>query len=244
MIHIILQSIALVLAWIGFLRVFRFFGSRFPEATIASPAGENPTKTISVIIPARNESKRIERLLQSLANQSAPPLEIIVADDGSTDGTAGLALKYGAKVVSTESMEWKGKSAACFAGAQAARGELLVFFDADVHLAQDAIAYIASHAIPGAVGSIQPYHRMEKPYEHLSLYFNLVSFLGLDVGKTKNPFEVKLGFFGPCMWIYSIPFRMATKSFSECIRKDFLRCSMAGQKTWPLELKNPASGQF
>ena len=67
--------------------------------------------SVSVIIPARNEAHNLPRLLASLTCQKQGPLEIIVVDDGSTDGTADVARVHGAKVVNPGSLPdgWRGK---------------------------------------------------------------------------------------------------------------------------------------
>lgn len=193
------------LASLGFLRIRRFFTA--PLAGLAGPAQGDDLQNnntvdnlpLSVILPARNEELRLPALLESLKHQKQKAQEIIVVDDGSTDRTAEVALRYGCRVIHPGDPAWSGKSAACYAGAQAATGAYIVFFDADVYLAADALSYIYRHRQKGGVLSIQPYHYMEKPYEQCSLYFNLVAMLGLDLGRWRNPFSTKLGFFGPCV---------------------------------------------
>jgi glycosyltransferase involved in cell wall biosynthesis len=56
---------------------------------------------VSAAIPAYNEAERIAAAIASARNQTEPPAEILVVDDGSTDGTAKLAASLGARVVST-----------------------------------------------------------------------------------------------------------------------------------------------
>jgi len=191
------------IAAIGFARLWRFYAA--PLAMLAFPAPGNQQSSIhrslpvSVIIPARNEAARLPKLLESLHSQSCTPCEILVVDDGSTDGTADIALSYGCRVIEHQEADWSGKSAACYSGAQAASAEFLLFLDADAYLAPDALDYLYRRSRRGAVMSVQPYHYMEKAYEQLSLYFNLVALLGLDLGRRRNPFSTKLGFFGPCM---------------------------------------------
>jgi glycosyltransferase involved in cell wall biosynthesis len=83
---------------------------------------------ISVILPAKNEAEGLRRTLPGLRGLLADA-EIIVVDDGSTDETAAVAREYGATVLgSPYSM---GNGAAIKRGARAARGEVLVFLDAD-----------------------------------------------------------------------------------------------------------------
>jgi glycosyltransferase involved in cell wall biosynthesis len=83
---------------------------------------------LSIILPAKNEGENLDVLLAELRVRF-PEAELIVSDDGSTDDTAAVARKHGASVVSGPySM---GNGAAIKRGARAARGEVLVFLDAD-----------------------------------------------------------------------------------------------------------------
>ena len=86
---------------------------------------------ISVVIPTYNEKKRIGACIRSLRHQSLPPYEIIVADDESPDGTAAIARKMGAKVVTVTK---KRIAAGRQAGARVARGEIIACTDADAVL--------------------------------------------------------------------------------------------------------------
>jgi glycosyltransferase involved in cell wall biosynthesis len=86
------------------------------------------TPRISVILPAKNEAEGLRRTLPGLRALAAD-VEVIVVDDGSTDQTAAVAREHGATGLgSPYSM---GNGAAIKRGARAARGELLVFLDAD-----------------------------------------------------------------------------------------------------------------
>ena len=83
---------------------------------------------LSVVLPAKNEAEGLRRTLPALRAEM-PDAQIIVVDDGSTDATAQVALAHGAEVLSAPySM---GNGAAIKRGARAARGEILVFMDAD-----------------------------------------------------------------------------------------------------------------
>lgn len=96
---------------------------------------------VSAIIPAYNEAERIGAVLEPLL--SAPSVgEIVVVDDGSTDGTAEVADGYGVHVVRLPVN--RGKAAAMAAGVANAQGDVLLFLDADltglrVHHVEDMI---------------------------------------------------------------------------------------------------------
>jgi len=84
--------------------------------------------TITIVLPAKNEAEGLQRTLPSL-RAAYPDAEIIVVDDGSTDDTARVAASLGASVLSSPySM---GNGAAIKRGARVARGDVLVFMDAD-----------------------------------------------------------------------------------------------------------------
>ena len=81
-----------------------------------------------MVIPAKNESGSIPSLIEKLL--ALPGLkEIIVVDDGSTDGTGDIAEKLGARVIRHPYS--KGNGAAIKSGARAATGDILLFMDAD-----------------------------------------------------------------------------------------------------------------
>ncbi|MEM7169174.1 MAG: TIGR04283 family arsenosugar biosynthesis glycosyltransferase [Pseudomonadota bacterium] len=85
---------------------------------------------ITVVIPVLDEFENLGRLLPGLFSQAADlpvPIEIIVVDGGSRDGSYGRALALGAKVISTA----RGRGQQLRAGAEAARGDALLFLHAD-----------------------------------------------------------------------------------------------------------------
>jgi len=93
---------------------------------------------VSVIVPARNEEACLGTCLESLAAQTAVPFEILVVDDHSTDRTREIAASFPAvRVIEAGPLPdgWTGKNNAVVAGAREARGQWLLFTDADtVHL--------------------------------------------------------------------------------------------------------------
>lgn len=99
--------------------------------------------TISVVIPAYNEEKLLPQCLESLKNQDCRgDYEIIVADNGSADGTARVAAEFGARVVSCSR---KGVAYARQAGAAAASGDIIVQADADTVYPANWLSRITRH---------------------------------------------------------------------------------------------------
>lgn len=94
---------------------------------------------LSVVIPCRNGARFLPATLRSLINQTAPPAEIIVVDDGSQDDSAAIARLFGDRVRVIPGSE-KGASPARRLGAQSARGERIAFVDADDLLAPESFA--------------------------------------------------------------------------------------------------------
>ncbi|MEQ1515001.1 MAG: glycosyltransferase family 2 protein [Usitatibacteraceae bacterium] len=83
---------------------------------------------LSIVIPAKNESEGLQKVLPDLVSRY-PTAELIVVDDGSTDGTCEVANVHGARIV--RHLRSLGNGAAVKSGARAARGDVLVFMDAD-----------------------------------------------------------------------------------------------------------------
>lgn len=157
---------------------------------------------VSVVIPMRNEVDRIPLLLGSLERQRRRPDEVIVVDDGSHDASVEAARVFDeVEILSAGTVPngWTGKSWACMTGARAADGELLVFLDADVVLDAEAIGKLLSTSAEyGGLVSVQPHHRIERPFEALSLPFNVVAMMGLGVGSLVPP-RHEWGAAGPCL---------------------------------------------
>lgn len=85
---------------------------------------------ISCVVPTYNSEKYLREALNSVLEQTYRPLEIIVADDGSTDGTADVAAKYGNEI-RFFSQNTSGPAATRNFGLSHASGEFIAFLDAD-----------------------------------------------------------------------------------------------------------------
>ncbi len=124
-----------------------------------------PSPRLSVVVPAFNEARVLEQHLLQLATQlagRAESFEILCVDDGSRDGSAEILARLGSKVRTLRHGSNLGKGAAVRSGALEARGERIVFLDADLSTdlaglepllaALDAGAEVAlgSRRVPGA----------------------------------------------------------------------------------------------
>ena len=101
-------------------------------------------RLVSVIVPARNERENLPVLLESLLQSGYAPFEVLVVDDRSTDGTADIVRQFAARDDRVRLVEgsdlpegWFGKPWACVQGYRAARGDLLLFTDADTRHAPE-----------------------------------------------------------------------------------------------------------
>jgi chlorobactene glucosyltransferase len=106
---------------------------RTPSLTDIAP---EPGPLVSVIVPARNESAVIATVVESILATSYDPIELLVVDDRSTDDTAAIVEGMNdprLRVVRGERLPagWYGKPWACVQGYRAAKGDILLFTDAD-----------------------------------------------------------------------------------------------------------------
>lgn len=111
------------------LRVLRKPSKRPPPA-VGPP--------VSILVPARNEARNIARCIESLARQDYPSFEILVLDDHSEDDTAAIVAALAQRYPMVRLLRgkplppnWHGKAYACAQLAEEARGEWLLFVDAD-----------------------------------------------------------------------------------------------------------------
>jgi chlorobactene glucosyltransferase len=102
-------------------------------------------RLVSVLIPARNEEKNIEKCIKGMLSQEYQNKEIILLDDNSSDNTYKLASSFSTSNVillkgKKLPQDWLGKNWACHQLAQEAKGEYLLFIDADVELTPEVIS--------------------------------------------------------------------------------------------------------
>lgn len=196
--YLLIISLSLISSWLILWRVPLIKESLFVDM---------PERKLSIIIPARNEAQNLPILLKSLAIQKRRPFEILVVDDASDDKTAQVATDYGAQVITflRDESNWLGKSAACWAGAQVAKGDYLLFLDADVFLSQEnslskLINEFQKQNEQGIL-SVQPYHIVEKGYENFSTIFNIIVLVGMNRFSFFQNKVKAVGAFGPSLLV-------------------------------------------
>ncbi len=127
-----LASVAMVLVFVNLI------ANLWAMYRAVPPCAEGPLPYLSVLIPARNEARNIRRCLESILAQEYPAMEVLVLDDGSTDATAAIVEAIAARdprvrLIRGQALPqgWTGKNFACHLLARQARGEWLLFTDAD-----------------------------------------------------------------------------------------------------------------
>lgn len=153
------------------------------------PSFDGKTAPVSVLIPARNEEKRIEPALRSVLASRHADLELLVLDDHSDDGTAAIVRRIAFEDERVRLLNgtplpagWSGKAHACQQLANAARFNILMFMDADVRLTPGALGRMAHCLKRGKAAMISgfPHERTEFFLEHLIIpliHFLLLGFL-------------------------------------------------------------------
>jgi glycosyltransferase involved in cell wall biosynthesis len=137
--------IALFILFIALIRLFTAL-MNFIFNQPLSTYGSEYKGLVSVLIPARNEENNIGNILNDIANQSYGNIEVIVFNDMSTDNTAEIVKSYSLKdsrirLINSDGLpeNWLGKNYACHSLASQAKGEYLLFLDADVSITGDVI---------------------------------------------------------------------------------------------------------
>ena len=136
---------------------------RIPPLKITVSRDKGPL--ISVIITARNEVHSITQTLQTVLSQEYSPLETIVVDDGSDDGTAMKVQQIKKTLtdgdthlkllkIKSRPRNWVGRTYACHRGAQLAKGEWLLFTDADIELAPTTVSSTLAYATESSIDFI------------------------------------------------------------------------------------------
>jgi glycosyltransferase involved in cell wall biosynthesis len=142
---------------------------------------------VSIVIPTKNESKLLPRLLKSINEQEYKPLEVIVSDAFSEDETRAIALKHGAEVVDGGILSIGRNN-----GAKASEGEIIFFMDADALLPDKKFLkrvydrFIKSGADIGS--TLLKIDNESKKYPAAVFFYTWYGFLKRVSGMSKKPF--------------------------------------------------------
>jgi chlorobactene glucosyltransferase len=153
-----------VALWGGTAALGAFYLAMMRRAAWSGPAlaaedaatGTEDGPLVSIVVPARNEADNIATCVTSLLGQEHPRVEVIVVDDASTDATPAILARLGREHPAGTRLRtmrvaalppgWAGKPHALHVGASAARGEWLLFTDADTEHAPGALGAALAQA--------------------------------------------------------------------------------------------------
>ncbi len=146
------------------------------------PAPATGTPAVSVLIPARNEAANIADAVACVLASRGVEVELVVLDDASTDATPAILAAIDdprLRVAQAPPLPpgWSGKQHACAALSRLARHELMVFVDADVRLAPDAVSRMAGFMQRHAVGMASGFPRQVTITWSEQLLLPLIHFL-------------------------------------------------------------------
>lgn len=149
---------------------------RATPTVIPGGAAARHTPFVSIIVPARDEERNVEACVRAALAQDYPDFEVVVVDDGSADATPSILARLASRsrrlrVVQGEGLPpaWTGKCFAVHQGAVHARGEWLLFLDADVVLEPDAVAAAVALARERGIHllSVWPRQQLRTPAEQI-----------------------------------------------------------------------------
>jgi len=119
-----------------------------------APGGERFEPPVSIVVPAYDESAGIAASVRSLAASEYPQFEVVVVDDGSSDGTPDIVGALGLEHVSVLRQPNLGKSAALNHGIRAAANEIIVTVDADTVFEPETLARLVQPFREQRVGAV------------------------------------------------------------------------------------------
>ncbi len=187
--------------------------ARMQSSAVMKLVPDSESPSVSIIVPVYNGGEAFRRCLDALAALSPKPLELIVVANGDTDGSGKSAAASGATVIRVPAAS--GPALARNLGAQAARGAILFFVDADVVVPSDTVRRVAElfaqdSSLDAVIGS---YDDAPGDPSFLSQYRNLLHHYVHQQGR-----EEASTFWGACGAIRRDLF-IASGGFSDRYRK-------------------------
>jgi chlorobactene glucosyltransferase len=179
--------------------------------TLTPAAASIAQPLISVLIPARDEAERIGACLAGLAGQSYRNFELLVVDDHSADATAAIVRSYTAQLPALDVLPsaalpagWIGKCWACWQAAGSARGDWLLFLDADVIPKPELLAALLARAESRALDllTLMPFQQLGSLAERLIMPAFFALLYGLyPLAQVSDPRSPIAFANGPCLLI-------------------------------------------
>jgi cellulose synthase/poly-beta-1,6-N-acetylglucosamine synthase-like glycosyltransferase len=172
----------LMVLWDGGRAVVQWLGGQRPPADLYCPS-------VCVVIAAHNEAATVGATLASVWG-SYPRLEVVVVDDGSGDGTAAVARRFARVhpgVLVLRRPRRGGKPSALNFALAYARAEVVVFVDADSHLAPDALWRVVQPLRDPAVGAVSATVRARNPFAGAATWLQAYEYLStIFVGRLQQ----------------------------------------------------------
>lgn len=196
-----LSSILWALPWVVLAVAAPFVFTMRPRLRDCPPPPPEDAPLISAIVPARNEAVNIGACLGSLLHSHYARFEVIIVDDQSSDGTRDIARNLAerdGRVRLVEGQElppgWLGKCWACWQGYREARGDVLLFTDADTRHEPELLGHAAGalRSSGAALVSLVPRQDMKTFWERIVLphVFTVLAMRYPDLGRinrSRNP---------------------------------------------------------
>jgi cellulose synthase/poly-beta-1,6-N-acetylglucosamine synthase-like glycosyltransferase/peptidoglycan/xylan/chitin deacetylase (PgdA/CDA1 family) len=146
--------LAVALLFVARVVLLLGFARRHVGRVRRRPANEPYEEPVSIVVPAFNEAVGIERAIRSLAASDYPDFEIIVVDDGSSDGTGDLVERLQLPAVNVVRQTNLGKPAALNLGIEAARHEVVAMVDADTIFEPETLKRLVQPLRESEVGAV------------------------------------------------------------------------------------------
>jgi glycosyltransferase involved in cell wall biosynthesis len=163
-------------------------------------------KTLSIVIPVYNAAETLKECLTAIFQSDYPDFEAIVVDDASSDNSGGIAAWFPCKLISLK--QNRGSSAARNEGIKNAKGEIVVFIDADIIIKSNTFQSIADllkdEDLAAVVGVYSAYHRnknISSQYKNFWLRFTrlktpqYIPWICTSITGIKKKILLKIGFF-------------------------------------------------
>lgn len=126
-------------------------------------------KSISIIIPTRNEEQNVPNLLKDIRKQTKKPLEVIVSDGSSKDKTRDIAKKYKSKVLNSKPNVANQRTK----GGKKASGDLLIFLDADTRISKNFLKNVYSHMTKSDIDIACPIYVPYNASTTIKVFYNI-----------------------------------------------------------------------
>lgn len=154
MIALVGGVLAAVWCLMGLYRLLVAVGNAWHRKRLVADCDSSQLPTVSVLVPVRNEAPQLEDLLANLGRLKEPVIEVLLYDDDSTDHTTAILSEAQARYPLVKVLRgaalpagWLGKNHACWQLAKVAKGQWLLFMDADVRLEATLPARALGHVL-------------------------------------------------------------------------------------------------